>query len=153
MRLMSSACWEGIFTTIRNLFHTFMFYILKSTYLYHSRGYFFLNNYFFGIIGSFRSLRYLVRLRGMDIVSGLLNFCKYSSSLATQALFTGMWYLMAINLRWTSWHGSRAWFRRDQVSCYTHISLPFPVARAMYLPAPRASCAVVLPTGASCTPP
>ncbi len=38
MRLMSSTSWEGIFTTIRNLFHTFMFYILKSTYLYRSRG-------------------------------------------------------------------------------------------------------------------
>ncbi len=47
MRLMSSTCWEGISTTIRNLFHTFMFCILKSTYLYRSRGYFFLNNYFF----------------------------------------------------------------------------------------------------------
>ncbi len=45
MRLMSSTCWEGIFTTTRNVFHTFMFYILKSTYLYRSR-IFFLNNYF-----------------------------------------------------------------------------------------------------------
>ncbi len=37
MRLMSSTSWEGIFTTIWNLFHTFMFYIFKFTYLYHSR--------------------------------------------------------------------------------------------------------------------
>ncbi len=40
MRLMSSTSWEGIFTTMRNLFHTFMFYILKFTYLYHSQGFF-----------------------------------------------------------------------------------------------------------------
>ncbi len=46
MRLMSSNSWERIFTTIRNLFHTFMFYILKSAYLYYSRG-FFLNKFFF----------------------------------------------------------------------------------------------------------
>ncbi len=37
---MSSTSWEKIFTTIRNLFHTFMFYILKFTYLYHSRAFF-----------------------------------------------------------------------------------------------------------------
>ncbi len=41
MRLMSSTSWEEIFTTIRNLFHIFMFYILNSTYLYRNRGYFF----------------------------------------------------------------------------------------------------------------
>ncbi len=34
--MMSSTSWEGIFTTIRNLFHTFMFYILKSTHLYRN---------------------------------------------------------------------------------------------------------------------
>ncbi len=34
-------------TTIRNLFHTFMFYILKSTYLYSSRVIFFFHNFFF----------------------------------------------------------------------------------------------------------
>ncbi len=28
--------WYGIFTTIRNSFHTFIFCILKSAYLYHS---------------------------------------------------------------------------------------------------------------------
>ncbi len=46
MRLMSFTCWEGIFATIRNLFHIFMFYILKSTCLYRSRNYFFLGNIF-----------------------------------------------------------------------------------------------------------
>ncbi len=50
MRLMSSTSWEGIFTTIRNLFHIFMFYILKSTYLYRSRGYFFIHLIFLHII-------------------------------------------------------------------------------------------------------
>ncbi len=44
---MSSTSWEGIFTTLRNLFHIFMFYILKSTYLYRSGDYFFKNNFFF----------------------------------------------------------------------------------------------------------
>ncbi len=48
MRLISSTSWEGIFTYIRNLFHTFMFYIFKSTYLYCSRV-FLKNNYFFTI--------------------------------------------------------------------------------------------------------
>ncbi len=47
MRLMSSTSRERIFTTIRNLFHTFMFYILKSAYLYRSRGLFFLINIFY----------------------------------------------------------------------------------------------------------
>ncbi len=46
MRLMSSTCREGIFTTIRNLFHTFMFYFLKSAYL-TVVGNFFFNKYFF----------------------------------------------------------------------------------------------------------
>ncbi len=41
MRLMSSTSWERVFTTIKNLFHTFLFYILKSAYLYRSRGFFF----------------------------------------------------------------------------------------------------------------
>ncbi len=49
MRLVSSTSWEGIFTTITNLFHIFMFYILKSTYLYPSWGYFLKNNYFWPI--------------------------------------------------------------------------------------------------------
>ncbi len=40
MRLMGSASRERIFTTVRNLFHTFMFYTLKSAYLYRSRGFF-----------------------------------------------------------------------------------------------------------------
>ncbi len=31
--MMSSTSWEGIFIAIRNLFYTFIFYILKSTYL------------------------------------------------------------------------------------------------------------------------
>ncbi len=39
--------WERIFTTIRNVFHTFMFYILKSAYLYSSRGFFFFNKYIY----------------------------------------------------------------------------------------------------------
>ncbi len=70
---MSSTCWERIFTTIRNLFHTFMFYILKSTYLYCSqgnfffmfyilkstylycsRGYFFKNNYFLYVLSKIK---------------------------------------------------------------------------------------------------
>ncbi len=54
MRLMSSTCSEGIFTTIRNWFHTFMFCILKSTYLCQSRGYFFKNNYYFLFIAYLR---------------------------------------------------------------------------------------------------
>ncbi len=33
----SKVHWEGIFTTLRNLFRIFMFYILKSTYLYRGR--------------------------------------------------------------------------------------------------------------------
>ncbi len=55
MRLMSSTSWEGIFTAIRNLFHIFMFYILTSTYLYHSRGYFFKNNFFVCVCVCYRS--------------------------------------------------------------------------------------------------
>ncbi len=56
MRLMSSTRWEGMFTTIRNLFHTFMLYILKSAYLY--RGDFFFNKYFLHhlILGSKKEL-------------------------------------------------------------------------------------------------
>ncbi len=56
MRLMSSTCWEGIFTTIRNLFYIFMFYILKSTYLYRIRGYY----YFFKIIIFFIPILHLI---------------------------------------------------------------------------------------------
>ncbi len=52
MRLMSSTSWEGIFTTIRNLFHTFMFYILKSEYLYRSRGFFLKLIFFYSVIFS-----------------------------------------------------------------------------------------------------
>ncbi len=44
---MSSTSWKRIFTTIRNLFHTSMFHILKSAYLYRSQGFFF-NKFFFG---------------------------------------------------------------------------------------------------------
>ncbi len=36
-----------MFTAIRNLFHTFMFYILMSAYLYHCQRFFFFNKYFF----------------------------------------------------------------------------------------------------------
>ncbi len=46
MRLMSSTSWERIFTTIRGLFHGSMFYILKFTYLYRSRGFLFLIIFF-----------------------------------------------------------------------------------------------------------
>ncbi len=41
MRLLRFTSWEGIFPTIRNLFHIFMFYILKSTNLYRSGCFFF----------------------------------------------------------------------------------------------------------------
>ncbi len=47
MRLMSFTSWERIFTTIRDLSHTFMFYILKFAYLYRSRGFFLINIFLF----------------------------------------------------------------------------------------------------------
>ncbi len=64
---MSSTSWEGIFTTIRNLFHIFMFYFLKSTYLYRSRGYFFKNNYFYPIMPLFLS-HVAVKIWGLCLV-------------------------------------------------------------------------------------
>ncbi len=56
MRLTSSTNWERIFTTIRNLFHTFMFYILKSAYLYPSRDFFFKINIFFYVFYLFLAI-------------------------------------------------------------------------------------------------
>ncbi len=51
---MSSTSWERIFPTIRNLFHTFMFYIFKSAYLYRSRWFFLINIFFTRVVNTFQ---------------------------------------------------------------------------------------------------
>ncbi len=76
MRLMSSTSWERIFTTVSNLFRTFMFYILKSAYLYrsHSRGFF--KNHIFLFSPPFQI--YHCQLYTFSVFSIFLHFILFS---------------------------------------------------------------------------
>ncbi len=84
MRLMSSASWERIFTTIRNLFHTFTFYILKSVYLYCSREFFLKINIFLFFSTWFKNSTNLldmyeqldIHLTKLLYLTKLLDMCK-----------------------------------------------------------------------------
>ncbi len=86
MRLTSSTSWEGIFTTIKNLLHIFMFYILKSTYLYRSRGYFFLNNNFFVKVVSVTPHKF--ELSKMDLKNEQISTMKFCCWLKKSAVET-----------------------------------------------------------------
>ncbi len=133
---MSSTRWEGIFTTIRNLFHTFMFYILKSAYLYRSQGFFF-TNYFFTLAYHWRLLPPVSVKINTDRIKNLRVACQFWKFLPIGDIsdFVHLWFCekLAISsfftfceslIAWREWWNVRweKWLARQFMKCHLYTS-------------------------------